>query len=147
MRLLLQKVSRASVKVEGEIIGSIGRGYLLFLAVMQGDMPKHAEWLAQKIVHLRLFEGEKGKINERSLCDVGGGALVVSQFTLAGSVENGNRPEYITAAPPAMAEPLYRHFIDQLVSLGIPQVQTGKFGARMDVEIVNEGPVTLWLEK
>ncbi|OGJ57783.1 D-tyrosyl-tRNA(Tyr) deacylase [Candidatus Peribacteria bacterium RIFCSPHIGHO2_01_FULL_51_9] len=147
MRLLLQRVSRASVMVDGETIGSMKKGYLLFIAVMQGDELSQAEWLAQKVVHLRLFDGENGKINDQTLRDVGGEILVISQFTLAGSVENGNRPEYIAAAPPATAEPLYRHFIDQLVSLGVTRVQTGKFGAHMDVELVNDGPVTLWLEK
>lgn len=147
MRVLLQKVSRASVHVDEKTIGSIGKGYLLFFAVLQEDTPVQAEWLARKIVNIRLFEGENGKMNDKTLRDVGGEVLVISQFTLAWNVENGNRPEFIAAAPPAVAEPLYRHFIEQLVSLGVKRVEEGRFGAHMDIELVNDGPVTLWFEK
>lgn len=147
MRLLLQRVSQASVMVDGETIGSIKKGYLLFIAVMQGDESSQAEWLARKIVNIRLFEGENGKMNDKTLRDVGGEVLVISQFTLAGNVENGNRPEFVAAAPPAIAEPLYRHFIEQLSSLGVKRVQEGRFGAHMDIALVNDGPVTLWFEK
>lgn len=147
MRLLLQRVSRASVMVDGETIGSIKKGYLLFIAVMQGDESSQAEWLARKIVNIRLFEGENGKTNDKTLRDVSGEVLVISQFTLAGNVENGNRPEFVAAAPPDIAEPLYRHFIEQLVSLGVKRVEEGRFGVHMDIELVNDGPVTLWFEK
>ena len=146
MRLLLQKVSSASVTVEGKTVGEIGRGYLLFVCVMRGDGAAEARTAAEKIVKLRLFEGEDGKINDRSLLDVGGSALVVSQFTLSGKTEKGNRPDYTGAAPAGEAEALYKEFLGLLGQLGVGDVQAGTFGAHMDVHLTNDGPVTLLIE-
>jgi len=147
MRLLLQRVSRASVCVDSKVVASIGRGYLLFLAVMEGDSEQDADWLARKVAALRLFEGDGGRVNDRSLLDIGGAALVVSQFTLAGSIEKGNRPDYTRASAPECAEKLYTYFAEQLRLAGIADVQLGQFGAMMQVSLVNDGPVTLWLPR
>lgn len=147
MRVLLQKVSQASVTVDDSTIGAIEEGYLLFLGVMKGDTKSHADQLAEKISKLRLFEGKDGKINDLSILDVQGAALVVSQFTLAGRTEKGNRPDYTHAAPPEDAEELYEYFVDSLHRTGISAVETGTFGAMMNVDLTNKGPVTLLLEK
>ena len=147
MRLLLQKVSSSSVTVDGKIIGQIGDGYLLFLGVLEGDAAEQARSLAEKVVKLRLFPSDEGKINDRSLLDVGGEALVVSQFTLAGQFKKGNRPDYTQAASPEEAKKLYEQFVEELKTLGVTKVETGEFGAMMEVELVNEGPVTLLLER
>lgn len=147
MRLLLQKVSQASVSVDKKIIGSIGQGLLLFLGVMEGDRKEQADALAEKVIRLRLWPGEDGTINDRSLLDCGGALLVVSQFTLAGRTEKGNRPDYTGAAPREVAEELYEYFVERLKALGVSKVETGAFGAMMQVSLVNEGPVTLLLEK
>jgi len=147
MRLLLQKVLKAKVFVEGSVIGEIQKGYLLFLGVMEGDTKEQADKLADKVVNVRLFPGEDGKINDSSLLDVSGEALVVSQFTLAGRLEKGNRPDYTKAASPDIAKEFYDYFIEQLKSRGVTKVASGKFGAYMDVQLTNDGPVTLWLEK
>ena len=146
MRLLLQKVSQASVSTDTKEIARISQGYLLFLGVMAGDTEEQAKWLAEKVSKLRLWDSE-GKINDRSLFDIGGSALVVSQFTLAGNTEKGNRPDYTKAAHPIVAEPLYERFCQFLREAGVGDVQTGKFGAMMQVELVNEGPVTLVMER
>jgi len=146
MRFVLQRVSRASVSVEGKTIGEIGRGYLVLLCVMQGDTEQEADKMAEKAASVRLFEGEGGKVNDRSLLDVGGGALVVSQFTLAGDLRKGRRPDYTAAAGPAEAEKLYTYFIQKMRSLGVPRVEGGSFGAHMQVDLVNDGPVTLLLD-
>jgi len=147
MRLLLQKVSHACVRVDQKIVGEIGEGYLLFLGVMEGDREEQASQLAEKVVKLRLFTGEDGKINDQSILDVGGEILVVSQFTLAGRFEKGNRPDYTQAASPEVAKELYEIFCSQLSSLGVKKVERGIFGAMMDVELINSGPVTLFLER
>lgn len=147
MRVLLQKVSRASVSVDGSVVGSIGKGYLLFIGFIHGDTPQMVEELAQKVVKLRLFDNEEGKINDKSLIDIGGGALVISQFTLAGRTEKGNRPDYTAAMPPGEATILYEQYIACLKELGVAVVQSGTFGAHMDVELVNDGPVTLILDR
>ncbi|HAI98089.1 TPA: D-tyrosyl-tRNA(Tyr) deacylase [Candidatus Peribacteria bacterium] len=147
MRVLLQRVSRASVSTDGKIVGSIDRGYVLLLGVLAGDTEAQADWLAEKISKLRLFDSADGKINDRSILDIEGSVLVVSQFTLAGDTRKGNRPDYTDAAPPAQAVPLYEHFIGKLRSCGIAAVQSGVFGAMMAVELVNDGPVTLMLER
>ena len=147
MRLLLQRVTEASVTVDSEIVGQIGKGYLLFLGVMHGDTAAHAKLLAEKIIKLRLFDGEGGKINDRSILDREGDILVVSQFTLAGRVEKGNRPDYTQAAPPDEAETLYEYFIDTLKKLGVKTVESGTFGASMNVKLQNDGPVTLIIER
>lgn len=147
MRLLLQKVSQASVTIGGQEFSRIAEGYLLFLGVMEGDTETQALWLAEKISKLRLWDSLDGKINDRSLIDVGGSALVVSQFTLAGDTEKGNRPAYTAAARPEIAEPIYEKFCQYLKEAGVKEVQTGKFGAMMQVKLINEGPVTLMLER
>ncbi len=144
MRVLLQRVSRASVTVDGQVVGAIGPGVVLLVGVRRGDERSIAEWMAQKVAHLRIFEDEAGKMN-RSLLEVGGSALVVSQFTLYADVRKGRRPSFIEAAPPDEARPLVEAFADALRRLGLP-VETGVFGAHMDVELVNDGPVTIWLD-
>ncbi len=147
MRVLLQRVSQASVTVDGTLIASIGRGYLLLLGVLEGDTKEQAEWLAQKIVKLRLFDGDDGKVNDRSVLDIGGEILLVSQFTLAGDVRKGNRPDYTAAARPDIAQPLYEYFLACLRRAGVAKVATGEFGAMMEVALVNDGPITLWMER
>ncbi|SFG59740.1 D-aminoacyl-tRNA deacylase [Sulfitobacter dubius] len=144
MRALLQRVTEASVTVEGEIIGEIGPGLLILVCAMPEDTEETAEKLALKISKLRLFKDEGGKMN-LSLAQTGGAALVVSQFTLAADTSRGNRPGFSCAAKPDMAEALYTHFARSLTTLDIP-VQTGRFGADMSVALVNDGPVTLWLD-
>ena len=146
MIALVQRVSRASVRVDGEVVGEIGRGLLVLLGVVDGDRQLEGDWLADKVAALRVFPDAEGKMN-RSLRDVGGDALVVSQFTLAGDVRKGTRPSYVRAARPEAAEPLYLAFADKLAeALGRP-VETGRFGATMEVALVNDGPVTLWVER
>lgn len=144
MRALVQKVSRASVRVEGQVRGEIGRGFLILLGVGQGDDTKQSEWLADKISNLRIFEDEQGKMN-LSLADVGGEALVVSQFTLFADCSRGRRPSFTQAARPEHAVPLYEAFVAALRK-NVPKVDTGVFQTHMDVELVNDGPVTLWLD-
>ncbi|MCS7255736.1 MAG: D-aminoacyl-tRNA deacylase [Thermomicrobium sp.] len=144
MRVLLQRVSRASVTVDGQVVGAIGPGLLLLVGVRRGDDQATAEWMAQKVANLRIFEDEAGKMN-RSVLEVGGSALVVSQFTLYADVRKGRRPSFIEAAPPEEARPLVDAFAAALRRLGLP-VETGVFGAHMDVELVNDGPVTIWLD-
>lgn len=147
MRVILQRVTSATVDIEGVTVGSIERGYLLFLGVLQGDTPEQGAWLAEKISKLRLFDGPEGKINDRSILDIGGSVLVVSQFTLAGKTEKGNRPDYTAAMEPGAAAKLYETFIACLRDTGIVRVETGRFGADMKVQLTNDGPVTLLLER
>ena len=147
MKIVLQKVSSAHVAVEDEIVGQIGKGYMILLGIVDGDTSAQAQLLAEKIVKLRLFDGEDGKINDQSLLDKEGEILVVSQFTLAGRTEKGNRPDFTHAAAPEDAKILYEYFIEKLQELGVTSVKTGKFGAMMKVSLVNDGPVTLILEK
>ena len=145
MRAVVQRVSSARVTVAGAVAGEIGGGLLILLGVAQGDTEADGEWLAQKIAALRIFEDDAGKMN-RSLVDTAGGALVVSQFTLLASTAKGTRPAFNAAAPPALAIPLYEKFVAQLATaLGRP-VATGRFGAMMDVALVNAGPVTLVID-
>lgn len=144
MRALIQKVSRADVKVQGEVRGAIERGFLILLGVGGNDTAKEAEWLADKVVNLRIFEDEAGKLN-LSLLDVGGSALVVSQFTLFGDCKKGRRPSFTGAARPELAVPLYEHFVARLRGV-LPRVETGVFQTHMDVSLTNDGPVTLWLD-
>ncbi len=146
MKAVVQRVARASVTVDGQIVGQIGRGLMILLGVTHGDSEAQAEWLAQKVARLRIFEDAEGKMN-LSLLDVGGGALVVSQFTLYGDCRKGNRPSFTDAAQPEIADVLYLQFVDQLARTGVAPVQTGVFGAHMQVEIHNDGPVTLILER
>lgn len=145
MRALIQRVSRASVAVERQIISSIGKGLLILLGVGHGDGEEQATFLAEKTANLRIFEDEQGKTN-LSILDVQGEAIVVSQFTLYANTQKGRRPSFIEAALPDVAEPLVNRFVELLRGHGI-QTQTGKFGAHMEVEIHNDGPVTIWLEK
>ena len=144
MRALLQRVAHASVRVEGEVIGETGPGLLILICAMQGDAEAQADQLAAKIAKLRIFPDEAGKMN-LSVRDMGGAALVVSQFTLSADTSRGNRPGFSAAAPPAEGERLYEYFADQLAAQGIP-VQKGQFGADMKVELLNDGPVTIWME-
>jgi D-tyrosyl-tRNA(Tyr) deacylase len=144
VRALVQRVSEARVRVDGEIVGEIGPGLLVLVCAMQGDGEANAEALAAKIAKLRIFKDEAGKMN-RALLDTGGAALVVSQFTLAADTSRGNRPGFSTAAPPAEGERLYEYFAGQMRAQGIETAQ-GVFGADMKVSLVNDGPVTIWLE-
>jgi len=143
MKAVLQRVSRASVRVGDELVGEVGPGLCVLLGVARGDGPQEAAKLAGKVARLRVFERD-GRF-DLSLLDVGGEALVVSQFTLLGDTAKGNRPSFTEAGPPELAEPLYEAFCAELGSLGV-SVATGRFGARMAVELVNDGPVTLILE-
>jgi D-tyrosyl-tRNA(Tyr) deacylase len=145
MRALLQRVSKASVTIEGQTISSIGKGLLILLGVGHNDGEEQVKFLAEKIANLRVFEDEQGKTN-LSILDVKGEALLVSQFTLYADTRKGRRPSFIDAALPKVAEPLVNRFAGLLRGHGIP-TQTGKFGAHMEVEIHNDGPVTIWLEK
>jgi D-tyrosyl-tRNA(Tyr) deacylase len=145
MRALLQRVKKANVSVDDRIVGQIGHGFVVFLGVTHSDTEEEAKWLANKIAGLRLFEDQAGKMN-LSLFDVEGSVLVVSQFTLYGDARKGRRPSFIKAADPAQAEPLVTYFADRLRQRGL-KVETGVFGAFMQVEIHNDGPVTLMLEK
>ena len=145
MRVLIQRVSRASVTVNNETISSIGNGLLILLGVGHGDGEEQATVLAEKTANLRIFEDEQGKTN-LSILDVNGEAIVVSQFTLYANTSKGRRPSFIDAALPDVAEPLVNRFAELLRGHGVP-TQTGKFGAHMEVEIHNDGPVTIWLEK
>lgn len=143
MRALIQRVTDAAVRVDGEIVGEIGPGLLVFVCAMQGDTPEKSEHLASKISKLRIFRDEAGKMN-RSLLDSGGSALIVSQFTLAADTSRGNRPGFSQAAPPDLGRVLYEQFIVDMTALGIP-TRTGSFGADMAVSLTNDGPVTIWL--
>ena len=145
MRLLLQRVSRAEVRVGGRVTGRINQGYLLLVGLTHSDTASQLEWMAEKIAGLRLFADADGKMN-LGLADVGGAVLVVSQFTLYGDCGKGRRPSFVDAARPEIAKPLYDRFIALLRERALP-VETGEFGSMMDVELVNDGPVTLWLEK
>jgi D-tyrosyl-tRNA(Tyr) deacylase len=145
VRAVVQRVSRAAVTINGRVTGSIGRGLLVLVGFAPTDVPDQVEWMAEKIAGLRVFADHEGKMN-RDLGAVGGGVLVVSQFTLYGDASKGRRPSFIGAAPPEVAVPLYQALITALRNRGI-RVETGEFGAMMDVELVNDGPVTLILER
>ena len=145
MRALLQRVKHGKVSVEGEAIAQIGAGYVILLGIAPGDGEEQAGYLVDKIANLRVFEDQGGKMN-LSLLDVGGEALVVSQFTLYADTRKGRRPSFTDAALPEIADPLVKRFAQLLSELGIP-TQTGRFGAHMLVEIENDGPVTIWLER
>ena len=144
MRVVLQRVTRASVTVDGEIVGAIGPGLLLLVGAADGDDDAIARRLAQKCAELRIFPGDDGRF-DRSLLDTGGEALVVSQFTLLADVRKGRRPSFTAAAPPEIAAPLCDAFAEALRALNVP-VSTGRFGAMMQVELVNDGPVTIILD-
>ncbi len=144
MRALIQRVSEASVTVGEEVTGEIGAGFLILICAMQGDTEAEADYLAGKIAKLRVFQDEAGKMN-RALADTGGAALVVSQFTLAADTRRGNRPGFSTAARPEEGARLYGYFADQLAAAGIA-VARGRFGADMKVRLLNDGPVTIWMD-
>lgn len=144
MRACIQRVTEARVTVAGETVGQIGRGLLVLLGVGQGDGPEEAKWLAEKVAGLRIFEDDEGKMN-RSLEEIGGEMLVVSQFTLYGDCRKGRRPSFVDAAPPETATRLYEQFVEIIRNLGIT-VSTGRFREHMLVSLVNDGPVTLIVE-
>jgi D-tyrosyl-tRNA(Tyr) deacylase len=144
MKAVVQRVSSARVEVDGETTGEIARGLLVLLGVAREDEEKDAAWMAEKIVGLRIFEDDEGKMN-RSLLEVSGALLAVSQFTLLGDSRKGRRPSFIAAAPPEIAEGLYRSFVSKTRSLGA-RTETGKFQAQMAVHLVNDGPVTILLD-
>jgi D-tyrosyl-tRNA(Tyr) deacylase len=145
MRALIQRVTNASVTVDNQVVGRIGKGFMILLGVTHSDSEAEAQWLARKIAGLRVFDDEDGKMNA-ALADVDGEILVVSQFTLYGDARKGRRPSYTDAARPEQAEPLVDYFVDQLRRMGY-NVASGVFGAHMDVEIHNDGPVTLMVER
>ncbi|MEP6910699.1 MAG: D-aminoacyl-tRNA deacylase [Actinomycetota bacterium] len=145
MRAVVQRVTQARVLVAREVVGEIGPGLCVLLGIARGDEPANAARLAERVAHLRVFENEEGKF-DHSLIEVGGGVLVVSQFTLIADTEKGSRPSFAEAAPPDIAEPLYEDFCTALGALGIP-VETGEFRARMRVELANDGPVTIVLDR
>jgi D-tyrosyl-tRNA(Tyr) deacylase len=145
MRLVIQRVSKAVVTVDGQVVGQCGPGFCILVGVKAGDTPSEAKWLANKVANLRIFEDDEGKLN-RSLLDVDGEALVVSQFTLYANAQRGRRPDFVEAARPEQAEPLIEDFVEQLRAEGVP-TQTGVFRATMQVEIHNVGPVTIILER
>ncbi len=145
MRALIQRVTQAKVTVDGRVVAAIGPGLVILLGVGHGDEENQARWLAEKIAALRIFEDEAGKMN-RSVLDVNGEAIVVSQFTLFADAQKGRRPSFTDAAPPEIAAPLVDRFAELLRAQGV-STQTGVFGAKMVVEIHNDGPVTLWLER
>lgn len=145
MKAVIQRVSSASVSVDGNCVGRIGTGYLILLGVMDGDGKAQAELLAKKTAELRINEDENGKMN-LSLTQIGGEALVVSQFTLCADVSHGRRPSFTPSAPPLEAEKLYEYFCEQLRQNGVSNIETGVFGADMQVSLVNDGPVTMLLD-
>ena len=146
MRIVLQRVKNASVVVAGERVSEIGVGLLLLVGVAQGDGEGEAGWLAEKVAGLRIFNDENGKMN-LGIKDVGGEILAVSQFTLLADTRKGKRPSFVGAAPPEEAEPLFDYFCERLRAAGVASVKTGTFGAMMDVALVNDGPVTIVLER
>ncbi len=145
MRVLLQRVTRGEVVVDGQTVGQIDHGLVLLLGVGADDTPAQADKLAEKVVNLRIFNDDDGKFN-RSLLDVGGGALVISQFTLYADARKGRRPSFTDAAAPEVASPLCDHFAQRLRDVGVEHVATGVFAAHMEVQICNDGPVTIWLD-
>lgn len=145
MRVVIQRVKRASVTVDGERVGKVGAGLMLLLGVYSGDTEEQADKLAVKISKLRIFSDENGKLN-LSVSDIGGGALVVSNFTLCANYKHGNRPDCLSAEKPDRADELYRYFVGKLRSLIPGSVETGVFGADMEVEIINDGPVTIVMD-
>lgn len=145
MRVVLQRVSRAEVRIAGAVRGRIGRGFLLLVGFTEGDDEAAVQWMADRVVGLRVFPDDEGRMN-RALAEVDGEVLIVSQFTLYGDTSRGRRPSFITAARPDVAVPLYERFVAE-VRERVGRVETGEFGAMMDVELVNDGPVTLLLER
>ncbi|NDJ79371.1 MAG: D-tyrosyl-tRNA(Tyr) deacylase [Chloroflexi bacterium] len=145
MRVVLQRVTSGAVRVDGAVVGAVEKGFVLLVGVGHEDGDEQAQWLARKIAGLRVFEDADGKFN-LSLLDVGGGCLVVSQFTLFADARKGRRPSFSRAAPPEIAAPLIERFAEMLRQAGVQRVEMGEFGALMAVEIHNDGPVTIWLD-
>lgn len=146
MRVVVQKVSKAEVRIDGKVNGAIGRGICVFAAVKESDSKEVMTWMAKKLINLRIFPDSDGKMN-LSVTDVRGGILVISNFTLYGDARKGSRPSYIDSAPPAIALAIYDQFIEILRNSTDLQIETGVFGAMMDVELVNDGPVTLIIDR
>ena len=144
MRALLQRVSHASVTVDKQIVGQIEQGLLILLGIGQGDTETQVKTLVEKIIHLRIFEDSEGKMN-RSLLDISGQVLIVSQFTLYADTRRGRRPSFTSAAHPSVAEPLFEQFKASMAQYGVP-TESGIFGATMDIQLCNQGPVTIWLD-
>jgi len=144
MKALLQRVSSAKVEIEGQVVGKIGKGLLVFLCAVKGDTENDLDYLVKKVSQLRIFEDVQGKMN-LSVADVKGSLLVVSQFTLAASTRKGNRPSFDNAESPERAKAMYDNFVQRIRNAGLP-VDTGEFAAMMDVTLVNDGPVTIWLD-
>ena len=144
MKAVIQRVSRAEVRVKGELVGRIGRGLVVLIGFERGDVPAGLDWFSDKVIHMRIFEDSAGKMN-RSALETSAGILVVSQFTLAGDLSRGRRPGFERAAPPEEAEPLYDAFVERLRQCPL-KIATGRFREHMEVELVNDGPVTLILE-
>ncbi len=145
MRAVLQRVKHAKVEIEGAVEGEIQKGILMLLGIAQDDTEEDMDWLIRKIIKLRIFNDENGKMN-RSVVDINGHILVVSQFTLYASILKGNRPSYIRSAPPDISIPIYERFVEKLISQFNGKVATGKFGAMMEVSLLNNGPVTLIID-
>jgi D-tyrosyl-tRNA(Tyr) deacylase len=145
MRIVIQRVSEASVRIDNEIVGQIDAGMMILLGIEEADDQSDADWLIQKIIGLRIFNDDEGKMN-KSLAEINGRFLVVSQFTLFASTKKGNRPSYIRAARPEQAIPLYAYFIRQLEIISETKIETGKFGADMKVSLINDGPVTIIID-
>jgi D-aminoacyl-tRNA deacylase len=145
MRVLIQRVSEASVTIAGQVKSAIGAGLLVFVGMEDADTTEDIEWLCKKIIQLRIFNDAEGKMNH-SVLDLNGELLVISQFTLHASTKKGNRPSYITAAKPEVAIPLYEQFIEQLSIAAQRPVGSGEFGADMKVRLLNDGPVTIWID-
>lgn len=146
MKIVVQRVSSSSVEIDGSITGSINRGVMLLVGIHESDTKETIKWCCNKIVNLRIFEDEEGKMN-RSVTDIEGGILVVPQFTLYGDVRKGTRPSFINAAPPDIAEPLFDSMVEQFKKTFSGPVETGVFGAMMNVSLVNDGPVTILVER
>ncbi|HIG06175.1 MAG TPA: D-tyrosyl-tRNA(Tyr) deacylase [Planctomycetes bacterium] len=146
MRVLVQRVLEARVEVDGQTVGSVDTGLLLLVGLGAGDGPMEIDWMARKVAGLRIFSDAEGQMN-LDLTQVEGGILAVSQFTLYGDCRKGRRPSFIDALEPGQAEPLFEKFVENLLQLGISRVDTGRFGADMKVHLVNDGPVTFWIER
>jgi D-tyrosyl-tRNA(Tyr) deacylase len=146
MRIVLQRVSQANVSIDGKVVGEIGHGLVLLVGFTDGDVEENVQWMAEKVLGLRVFSDDHGKMN-LALSDVGGDVLVISQFTLYGDTRKGRRPSFVHAAPPEVAIPLYERFLELLRQAAPAKVESGEFGAMMDVALVNAGPVTLVLER
>lgn len=146
MKIIVQKVSKASVEIDGKIEGAIGSGLLALVGINTGDDEKVIKWISNKLCNLRVFPDEEGKMN-RSVQDIGGGILVISNFTLYGDVKKGFRPNFMAAAPPEISEPIYDKLLEHLKNNYDIDIQTGSFGAMMNIKLINEGPVTVIIEK